>query len=115
MDEFCQQIQKVFKYDVAPNAINFNEYRTGSNSLYWHADDEELFVDKAGNTTVLFLSVGATRLFQILRNGSDECDAMNIELEDGMFLEMAKKTQLFYKHQVLLIRRVDLSARRVTI
>jgi alkylated DNA repair dioxygenase AlkB len=100
MDELCQQIQQVFKYDAAPNAINFNEYKSGSNSLYWHADDEELFIDKQGNTTVLSLSVGATRLFQLLRNGSSENDTMDIELEDGMFLEMAGKTQLHYKHQV---------------
>jgi alkylated DNA repair dioxygenase AlkB len=92
--------QRVFGYETAPNAINFNEYKSGSNSLYWHSDDEELFIDKLGNTTVLSLSIGATRLFQLLRNGCNEDDAINIELEDGMFWEMGRKTQLFYKHQV---------------
>jgi alkylated DNA repair dioxygenase AlkB len=68
--------------------------------LGWHADDELLFIDKHGNTTVLSLSIGATRLFQLLRNDSLEDQAKDIELEDGMFLEMSGKTQQFYQHQV---------------
>jgi alkylated DNA repair dioxygenase AlkB len=98
--ELCEQVKLVFNYDAAPNAINFNEYKSGSNSLGWHADDEHLFIDRDGNTTVLSLSIGATRLFQLLRNEAPESESKDIDLEDGMFLEMSKKTQLFYQHQV---------------
>ena len=111
MEDLCEQVRCVFKYTTAPNAINFNEYKSGSNSLAWHADDEPLFIDKDGNTTVLSLSVGATRLFQLLRNGSPESEAKDIELEDGMFMAMSRKMQCFYRHQLPPSRIRGLSGR----
>ena len=95
MDDVVRGIQKYFKYDRPPNAINFNRYNM-TQALDWHADNEALFPKADGTCTILSLSLGATRTFQVKKNFYDE--VYDIPLAHGDFLEMSGKTQLFYQH-----------------
>lgn len=50
-----------------PNSCNINLYRSGHDSVGWHTDDEELFEGDYNDITILSLSLGATRSFQVKR------------------------------------------------
>ena len=47
------------------NSLNVNVYPDGESGIPWHADDEDLFPDENDETTILSLSPGGTRSFEI--------------------------------------------------
>jgi alkylated DNA repair dioxygenase AlkB len=48
--------------------MNFNRYDSGEHSLAFHADNEPLFKDDKGESTIVSLSFGAERFFEIKHN-----------------------------------------------
>jgi len=48
-----------------PSACNINLYRDGEDCVGWHADDENLFGGLGGTCTIMSLSLGQTRTFQV--------------------------------------------------
>lgn len=77
-------------------AYNFcllNRYRTGADSVGWHADDEPGMGPVIGS-----LSLGATRTFRIRHNGSREMKSF--EVSHGTLIIMAGTMQRFWKHDV---------------
>ena len=77
------------------NAVLLNFYRTGSDSVGWHADDEPSLGSQPAVATV---SVGGVRTFQIRRH--DKSDKRSLELEPGSLLFMAPGAQEQWHHQV---------------
>lgn len=83
------------------NSVLLNRYRTGADSLSWHADDEP----ELGSAPVIAsLSFGATRTF-ILRMKDDKAMQRAIDLEDGSLLLMKGDTQNVWRHSVPKTRR----------
>ena len=77
------------------NSALLNLYRTGSDSLSWHADDEP---ELGPRPIIASVSLGATRRFELksLRTS----DVRRIDLEHGSLLVMSGETQRAWKHQV---------------
>jgi alkylated DNA repair dioxygenase AlkB len=93
------------------NYCLLNRYRSGSDSMGWHADDEPEMGDVIGS-----LSLGATRTFRIRHNATRE--TRTILAGHGTLIIMAGTMQQFWKHDVPKTRdkvgeRINLTFRRI--
>lgn len=78
------------------NTALANLYRSGKDSVSWHADDEP----ELGPTPVIAsLSIGATRRF-LMRRKTDRVVAREFDLVNGSLLLMRGHTQTFWEHCV---------------
>lgn len=75
------------------NYCLLNRYRSGSDSMGWHADNEPEMGDVIGS-----LSLGATRKFRIRHNETRE--TKTFLLSHGTLLIMAGTMQQFWQHEV---------------
>ncbi len=75
------------------NYCLLNRYRTGSDSIGWHADDEPEMGNLIGS-----LSLGAGRLFRIRHNATREIKTFSVG--HGTLIIMAGAMQHFWKHEV---------------
>lgn len=76
-------------------SVLLNLYRSGNDSMGWHADDEP---ELGPNPSIASVSLGASRIFQ-LRHVSKKIRA-NISLGNGSLLLMQGKTQHHWQHQI---------------
>ena len=82
--------------DVVFNSVLLNRYRTGKDSVSWHADDEP----KLGEQPVIAsVSFGGTRSFQLKHKKRKELKA-SIDLTHGSLLLMRGGTQANWLHQI---------------
>ena len=77
------------------NSALLNLYRTGSDSMGWHADDER---ELGPRPLIASVSLGATRRFELRPNDGGE--TRRLQLEHGSLLVMSGETQHRWKHQV---------------
>lgn len=75
------------------NYCLLNRYRSGSDSVGLHADDEPGLGE-----TIASLSLGATRTFRIRHNGTKA--TRSFELGNGALVIMGGTMQRFWKHEV---------------
>jgi alkylated DNA repair dioxygenase AlkB len=78
------------------NSVLLNRYRTGKDSVSWHADDEPEFGE---NPVIASVSFGGTRVFQLKHKKRKELKA-SIELTHGSLLVMRARTQANWLHQI---------------
>lgn len=78
---------------TAYQGVLANLYRTGADSVSWHADDE---TDLGENPVIASLSLGATRDF-LLRSGTRKT---TLALRDGDLLVMEGDTQKHWEHSL---------------
>jgi alkylated DNA repair dioxygenase AlkB len=81
---------------VAFNGVLLNRYRTGQDSVSWHADDEPEFGDQP---VIASVSFGGTRSFQLRHKRRKELTA-GVELTHGSLLVMRGGTQANWLHRV---------------
>ena len=90
-----------------PNSCNINLYENGNNYVQWHSDDEPLFNGLAENCTIISLSLGASRTFQIkMKKGGRGRIVSSTVLDDGDILTMEGMFQKYLKHRLKRDRRV---------
>lgn len=77
------------------NSVLLNLYRTGSDGMGWHADDEPELGERP---TIASVSLGAARRFELRLLPKGETRAL--ALEHGSLLVMSGDTQHCWKHQV---------------
>ena len=82
-----------------PHACNLNFYRSGASSVDWHADSEPMFQGLHRSISIISLSLGAPRTFQ-LKGWWHRANVQEIQLRDGDLCTMEGRTQYFYKHRV---------------
>lgn len=101
---------------VSFNHVLMNRYRTGHDSMGWHADAEP---ELGQNPPVLSVSLGATRRFLMKRKRNLSSEPVREwSLTDGAVLLMGGSTQHHYRHSVPRQRgvageRLNLTFRRV--
>ncbi len=93
------------------NYCLLNRYRSGSDSMGWHADDEPEMGNVIGS-----LSLGATRQFRIRHNATREIKTFSVS--NGTLIIMAGTMQKFWKHDVPKTRdnvgeRINLTFRKI--
>ena len=97
------------------NSVLLNHYRTGTDSVSWHSDDEP---ELGPSPTIASLTVGNARLFKLRRKDRHEV-VEKVDLENGSLLIMSGRTQAIWEHQVpktasAVGPRINLTFRRIT-
>lgn len=77
------------------NSVLLNRYRSGTDSVSWHSDDEP---ELGPTPTIASLSLGATRRFR-LRNKQTR-ETHGLDLESGSLLLMDGESQRLWEHCV---------------
>ena len=83
------------------NSVLLNRYRTGKDSVSWHADDEPEFGEQP---VIASVSFGATRTFQFKHKKRRDLRA-SVALTHGSLLIMRGGTQANWVHQVPKVAR----------
>lgn len=78
------------------NSVLLNQYRTGKDSVAWHADDEP---ELGTNPVIASISLGATRRFNFKHKRSPY-RGTSIDLTHGSLLVMKGPTQANWLHQI---------------
>jgi len=102
------------KIEAAQGEYNYcllNRYRSGSDSMGWHADDEPEMGNVIGS-----LSLGATRKFRIRHNVTRE--TKTFLAGHGTLIIMAGTMQQFWQHEVpktkqVVGERINLTFRKI--
>ncbi len=84
-----------------PNGLIANLYRTGQDSIDWHADKEAAL---GPAPTVVSVSYGATRLFKL--RALDRSSQHEIELRHGDLVVMGGRCQEEFKHSIAKTKKV---------
>jgi alkylated DNA repair dioxygenase AlkB len=92
------------------NTVLLNHYRLGSDSVSWHADDEE---ELGEDPVIASVSLGAERDF-MLRHIERRVDDITIPLPHGSLLVMAGATQSYWKHSLPRRKRVTVARVNLT-
>jgi len=85
-----------------PNSCNLNLYVDGGMSVGWHSDDEALFQGKFGDITIVSLSLGQARRFELRTNWPEERERplKRFTLGNGDLMTMEGMVQKHYMHRV---------------
>jgi len=94
------------------NYCLLNRYRSGSDSMGWHADDEPEMGNVIGS-----LSLGATRKFRIRHNVTRETQTFLVG--NGTLIIMSGTMQQFWQHEIPKTKqnvgeRINLTFRKIT-
>lgn len=89
------------------NTVLCNRYRSGDDTVGWHADDEAVY---GREPTIASVSLGAERDFD-LRRKDDPQKKLRISLRSGSLLVMGGQTQRLWHH--CLPRRKKVSEERI--
>jgi alkylated DNA repair dioxygenase AlkB len=81
---------------VTFNSVLLNHYRTGQDSVSWHADDEPEF---GRNPIIASVSLGGTRVFQLKHKKRKELKS-SVELTHGRLLIMRGGRQENWLHEI---------------
>jgi len=89
-------------FEAMPNSCNLNLYEDGTNSVGWHADDEQLFQGRFQDCRIISLSLGARRRFELRLNWPEKGEEglVQIMLGDGDLCTMEGMTQKHFQHRV---------------
>lgn len=97
-----------------PNSCNINRYNSGSESVGWHADDEELFGASSHQALIISLSLGTPRRFELRpwQEGPGGATA-HVILSDGDLCAMGGFCQRYYQHCVP--KQPEVQGRRINL
>ncbi|MCC8471185.1 alpha-ketoglutarate-dependent dioxygenase AlkB family protein [Xanthomonas phaseoli] len=98
------------------NSVLVNRYRSGSDAMGWHSDDEP---ELGAQPLIASVSLGATRRFAF-KHRDDAALKQTLELGHGDLLLMGGDTQRYYKHALprtarLVGERVNLTFRQIAV
>ncbi|MDG0027577.1 alpha-ketoglutarate-dependent dioxygenase AlkB [Trinickia sp. Y13] len=96
------------------NSVLLNRYRSGEDSMGWHADRE---AELGAEPTIASVSLGVSRRFDLRHNATGQLRAY--ELTNGSLLVMRGRTQREWRHRIVKVpglqgERINLTFRFVT-
>ena len=89
--------------DAPFNSVLANLYRSGSDAMGWHSDDEP---ELGARPVIASLSLGETRRF-LLRARAGDTRTHELQLAHGSLLRMGGDTQRNYRHALPRMARVS--------
>jgi alkylated DNA repair dioxygenase AlkB len=93
--EVKQRVEQLAQ--VSFNSVLLNLYRTGSDGVNWHSDDEP---ELAPELPIASVSFGGTRRFVMKHKTKTEVAQFELKLTHGSILLMLPETQQHWLHQV---------------
>ena len=101
--------------DANVNSVLMNWYRDHNDSIGFHSDDEP---ELGENPTVVSISFGETRLFEMRHKFDKAAPKIKIPLSNGSLLVMKGETQKYWKHGIKKLKspcgpRVSLTYRKI--
>lgn len=87
------------------NSVLLNYYRTGQDSVAWHADDE---AELGSNPVIASVSLGAERPFELRPKPGHLGSKCRITLTDGSLLLMGDTLQQHWLHQLPKVKDLQL-------
>ena len=84
------------------NRVLVNYYRSGQDSVDWHADDEP---ELGFEPVIASVSVGCDRVFQLRHNETKE--KVKINLPHGSLLLMGAGIQEYWQHSIAKVKDLD--------
>ncbi|MBT5887388.1 MAG: alpha-ketoglutarate-dependent dioxygenase AlkB, partial [Acidiferrobacteraceae bacterium] len=79
------------------NSVLLNYYRTGSQSMGWHSDDER---ELGPAPTIASISLGSPRRFLLRHRRRKDLPVHEIVLGHGSLLLMSGESQIAWRHSV---------------
>ena len=95
LEEIKQKVEK--QSGLIFTSVLLNLYRTGTDSVSWHRDNEKEY---GANPVIGSVSFGETRPFRIRHKFRKDLNTIEILLHHGSFLLMAGPMQHFWEHQI---------------
>ncbi|MGH1486719.1 MAG: alpha-ketoglutarate-dependent dioxygenase AlkB family protein [Cellvibrionaceae bacterium] len=95
LKEIQQRVERLTTFSA--NSVLVNCYRNGQDSVAWHSDDEP---ELGRNPTVISLSLGGEREFQLKHRYDKSLGVKKIKLSHGSLLVMSGELQHHWHHQV---------------
>lgn len=92
------------------NSVLLNRYRSGNDSVSWHADDEK---ELGQNPIIASVSLGMEREFQLKHDFRKDIDPIKIKLTNGSLLLMSGTTQEYWRHQIP--KRKNINSERINL
>lgn len=92
--EIKRRLEQLFESSF--NSVLINRYRSGKDSVDWHADDEK---ELGNNPVIASVSLGATRRFR-LKHRIDKNESYFLDLTHGSALLMGGTTQHYWRHKI---------------
>lgn len=93
--EIKQRVEQIAM--VCFNSVLLNLYRTGSDGVSWHSDDEP---ELALQQTIASVSFGGTRRFEMKHKTKADVPKFELILTHGSVLLMQGETQQYWLHQI---------------
>ena len=84
------------------NSVLANHYRSGSDSMGWHSDDEK---ELGPEPVIASISLGGARIFLLRHRRHKELQTHEITLESGSLLLMRGESQRAWRHSIPKTRR----------
>lgn len=99
------------------NSVLINYYRTGSDHMSWHCDDEK---ELGPNPTIASLSFGERRRFQLKHKMNKGLEVVTIEPDSGSLIVMKDCTQEYWNHRIVKTSkqigpRINLTFRQISL
>ena len=88
--------------DAHFNSVLLNLYRSGSDSVAWHQDNEP---ELGSHPIIASVSFGETRVFQLRHRNNRVVPRLDIPLSTGSLLIMRGETQQHWQHQIPKTKR----------
>lgn len=108
-----QRVQALTGFEF--NSVLLNYYRTGQDSVAWHADSEP---ELGADPVIASVSLGAERQFQLKSKGTDKATNYRMLLRNGSLIVLGKGLQTNWLHQLpktkgLTLPRINLTFRQI--
>lgn len=108
VEKIRQRVEKLSAIEF--NSVLINYYRSGQDSVAWHADDEP---ELGRDPIIASVSFGAERFFQLKRRQANEPGKFQLKLRNGSILVMGSGLQDNYLHQLPKVK--DLNSPRINL
>lgn len=95
LQELREQVEQATGHRY--NSVLLNLYRSGQDSMGWHADDEQALGQQP---SIASLSLGGERRFAFKHRNRKDVEPVRLTLQNGSLLLMQGPTQHYWLHQI---------------
>lgn len=102
MEALLEEVMPFCGLETWPDSCNVNLYEDGGASVGWHSDDERLFQGNFRDITIISLSLGVARNFELRLNWPEEEEPRQwqLTLGSGDLMTMEGMCQKHFQHRV---------------